>query len=104
MQKCEVKREGDTLIASMSSEIDHHAAKGIRNAIDSELRVGGLKKIILDFSAVTFMDSSGIGLIIGRAAKADEVGASVLVTGLNGTLGRIVRMSGVERLQNVNIN
>ena len=104
MQKCEIKREGDTLVARIRCEIDHHTAKGIREGIDAELLAGGLKMIILDFSAVTFMDSSGIGLVIGRAAKAEEVGASVTVTGLSGNLRRIVRMSGVERIPNVNIN
>ena len=47
------------------------------------------------------MDSSGIGLIIGRAAKAEDIGASLEVSGLSTRLRRLVCMSGVERLSNV---
>ena len=50
------------------------------------------------------MDSSGIGLIIGRAAKAETVCASVEVRGLSPRLEKIVRMAGIERIPNVNIN
>ena len=104
MTESKIVSEGDKVTLSLFGEVDHHSARAIREACDKELLLRTPRRLVLDFSGVSFMDSSGIGLIIGRAAKAEEVGAAVVVTGLNGTLGRIVRMSGVERIPNVNIN
>lgn len=103
MRECEIKREGERVIASIKCEIDHHTAKGIREAIDREICENGVKILTIDFSSVTFMDSSGIGLIIGRASKAEKSGARVEVMGLCRSLRKIVCMSGIERIPNVNI-
>ena len=104
MQECEVKMEADSLVLGIACEIDHHTAKRLRETIDPEILGRGVARIILDFSKVNFMDSSGIGLIMGRAAKAETVGAFVEVRGLSPRLEKIVRMSGIERIPNVNIN
>lgn len=104
MQECEVKMEADTLVLGITCEIDHHTAKRLRETIDPEILGRGAGRIVLDFSRVSFMDSSGIGLIIGRAAKAETVCASVEVRGLSPRLEKIVRMAGIERIPNVNIN
>ena len=103
MKDCEIKREGDALVAMVGCEIDHHTARVIREMIDGKLADQGIACLRLDFSAVTFMDSSGIGLIIGRAAKAEKNGTVVEVTGLKGSLRRLVRMSGIEKIPNVRI-
>ena len=103
MRECEVKKEEDRVVALIKCEIDHHTAKSIRELIDYELTSNNVKNLIIDFSAVSFMDSSGIGLIIGRASKAERIGARVEVRGLSGSLRRIVCMSGIEKIPNVNI-
>ena len=104
MQKIKMKTEGQTLRVSLACELDHHSAKAIREKVDKRLEEGGVRRLVLDFSGVGFMDSSGIGLIIGRAAKAELHGARVEVIGLGGNLKRIVCMSGIERIPNVEIN
>ena len=101
MKECEITRDGERLVARIKGEIDHHSAKGIREKIDGELSGGRVRILELDFSSVSFMDSSGIGLILGRASKAEGVGACVEVTGLSGALRRIVRMSGVEKIPSI---
>ena len=58
---------------------------------------------MLDFSEVGFMDSSGIGLIIGRTEKATAVNATVRVEGLSPTLSRLLRISGLERVKNLTV-
>lgn len=102
MKECSIKKDGDTLVVKITCEIDHHLAKSIRETVDREI-FGDIKILLLDFSSVTFMDSSGISLIIGRAAKAEKIGAIVVVEGLCGSLKRLVRMSGIEKIQNVRI-
>ncbi len=103
MEKVKFREEGDSLFASLASEIDHHTAKGIREAIDEMLFKLSPDVLVLDFSEVKFMDSSGIGLIIGRAELAGEMGCELRLVGLSGTLLRIARLSGIEKIKNITI-
>lgn len=103
MKELILKKEGERLTASLNCEIDHHTAKLLREEIDVAMRSGEVKVLILDFSGVGFMDSSGIGLILGRANTAEEIGASVRLCGLSPSLIRIVRMSGIEKIQSITV-
>lgn len=94
---------GKILIASLSGEIDHHLAKSQREAIDGMLFFKKPEILVLDFSDVRFMDSSGIGLIIGRAEVASGMGAVVQLTGLSATQRKLIKLSGIEKLKNVSI-
>lgn len=97
-----VKRDG-TLVACLSCEIDHHTARHLRQRIDSELFLNRPKHLVMDFSGVKFMDSSGIALILGRVETAAEVGCAVNLRGLTPTLYKLVRLSGLERVKNLSI-
>lgn len=68
---------GDILTAHLDGEIDHHSAPSVRNTVDEAVFMHSPKKLILDFSDITFMDSSGVGLIMGRYK---------LLSGKNGTV------------------
>ena len=103
MKGLTVKEDSGVLSAYISCELDHNAARSIREAIDAELIIKKPKVLRIDFSDVTFMDSSGIGLIIGRADKAAALGGDVEICGLSPRLRRLVRMSGVEKLRNLKI-
>ncbi len=103
MKECEIKNEGGVIEAKIMCEIDHHTAKNIREAIDAELSKSKTRILRIDFSLVSFMDSSGIGLILGRASKAEAIGATVEVVGLMGRLRRLVCMSGMERIPTIKI-
>ena len=94
---------GDELTARLSGEIDHHLAKKQRIEIDSMLFRKKPKLLVLDFSLVRFMDSSGIGLIIGRAELASNIGCTVLVTGLSKSLYKILKLSGIERIKGIRV-
>lgn len=104
MQKIKMKTEGQTLRVSLACELDHHSAKAIREKVDKRLEEGGVRRLVLDFSGVGFMDSSGIGLIIGRADKAQSIGAEVEVAGLLPQLKKIVRLSGISKLPNLTVS
>ena len=92
-----------TLTAYLCCEIDHHTAKPIRERIDRALFEKKPHTLIIDFEGVGFMDSSGIGLIIGRAECAGAVGASVRVEGLSSSLMRLLRIAGLERVKNLTV-
>jgi len=88
----------DKLTIFLSGEIDHHSAKGIRQQADSEIIRTHPKEIVLNFKAVTFMDSSGIGLIMGRYKLASSYGASVLIEDASSYLRRVMRLAGLDSI------
>ena len=78
----ELISRGKVLCAKLSGDIDHHGAKELRRDIDIAIEENCPSELILDFSAVTFMDSSGIGLVMGR-------------------IGKVMRVSGVGKLARI---
>ena len=98
-----ISESGDTLCALLTCEIDHHTARIIREKIDKKLFELHPKVLLLDFSGVRFMDSSGVGLIIGRCTVCDSMSAYVRLKGLTGQLLKLVRLSGVEKIKNLSI-
>ena len=95
--------DGERLTVHLAGEIDHHAAAPIREAVDSELYLKRPEELCLDFSEVRFMDSSAIALIIGRAELARSLGCHVTVRGLSRMQERLVRISGVARIEGVTV-
>ena len=98
-----LSQSGRTLTARVLCEIDHHTAKPIREGIDKALFEKKPELLVLDFSEVRFMDSSGIGLIIGRTEVCRALGAHVRVVSLSPLLSRLVRLSGIEKIKNLSI-
>ncbi len=99
----EIKEDGRTLTVVLGEEIDHHIAVEMRKTIDKRLFECKPDSLILDFREVKFMDSSGIGLIIGRAELCLDFSASVRLVGLSHTISRLVRLSGIEKIRNISI-
>ncbi|MBQ4071170.1 MAG: anti-sigma factor antagonist [Clostridia bacterium] len=93
----------DKLRAYLPRELDHHAARPIREVLDRRLFEEKPTVLILDFSGVEFMDSSAIALIIGRASACESLGAAVILTGLSEHQKKLVRLSGALRTKNVSI-
>ncbi len=89
---------GSTLIAELTGEIDHHCCDRIRNDIDSQIALYEAKHLILDFSKVTFMDSSGIGMVLGRYKKMKAQGGTVTIRRASRLIKQILDMSGVFTL------
>ncbi len=91
--------QDDTLVATLSGEIDHHSADRIRGDIDDELQLYDVKNLVFDFSDVTFMDSSGIGVVLGRYKKIQAMGGTVAIRGAGRLVRQILEMSGVFLLE-----
>ncbi|MBR3268030.1 MAG: STAS domain-containing protein [Oscillospiraceae bacterium] len=94
----ELKEEPRKLTAMLSGELDHHHAKEIREAIDFAVREQLPKTLILDFGHVTFMDSSGIGLIMGRSRLLEETGGTLEIHNPPQQIRKVLRLSGADRL------
>lgn len=96
--KVKISYKGNTLIAGIIGELDHHSAEYVREKIDSELIKATTKNVIFDFSRVTFMDSSGIGVIMGRFKNVSKLNGKLSVTNVNPQLMRIFEMSGLLKV------
>ena len=93
----EMQLNDQVLQAKIIGEIDHHTAKDIREAIDEKLMNALPKELRLDFTRVSFMDSSGIGLVMGRYKTAHEIGCRVSVSGANPRTVKVFRLSGLSK-------
>lgn len=93
-----VKKENGRMTASIFGDIDHHSAREMRLRIDSEFAEGGVDSLVLDLSGVKFMDSSGLGLILGRFSKATAAGAAFGVVNPSDPVKRVLDIAGAERL------
>ena len=89
---------GCYLKIKLRGEIDHHSASSIRAAIDSEIYAKKPRGLIMDMSAVNFMDSSGLGLIMGRYSVMNQLGGEVIVSDPNPAIERIMSLAGMERV------
>ena len=94
--------EEEKLTAFLSGEIDHHASRLMRCEIDESLIRVTPKVLELNFRDVTFMDSSGIGLIMGRYKLASSLGASVCVTEASSYLKRVMKLAGIDSIVTLN--
>jgi stage II sporulation protein AA (anti-sigma F factor antagonist) len=94
----ESEYSGGLLAVRIKGEIDHHSAVEMRGGIDGEIRERRPLKLILDLSAVDFMDSSGLGLILGRYSAIKEVGGELLVLNPNEGVMKILKLAGAERI------
>lgn len=86
------------LIALLFGDIDHHAAREMRQVIDGDIEKYHPSSLSLDFRKVRFMDSSGIGLIMGRCRLMQCFGGKVRLENVPPTLERIIALSGVRAL------
>ncbi len=85
------------LVISMIAELDHHLADEMREVIDNVIDERGVNDIIFDFSRIGFMDSAGIGLIMGRYKKIRDRG-NIYVAGAGDGISRILLISGLHKL------
>lgn len=86
------------LVVRLYEELDHHNSISLREESDKIIAGKYIKDIIFDFTDSEFMDSSGIGVIMGRYKKVIFAGGKVAVTGVNQSVDRIFRLSGLYKI------
>ena len=86
------------LIFEIEEDIDECCVQKIRRRIDNEIQRYMPKEVIFDFSNVSFMDSAGIGLIIGRYKLINMIGGELKIANVNTQIQKIFEMSGLLRL------
>ena len=89
---------GNVLVVSLIGELDHHSAEEVRVKIDDRISRENIRKLVLDFSGVTFMDSSGIGVIIGRYKKISMRSGEVNIISVSKSIKRVFELSGIFKI------
>lgn len=89
---------GTTLTITLPVEVDHHSSEQIRKETDRLVQKRNIRCILFDFSNTVFMDSSGIGMIIGRYKMMHFMGGTVAAIHVGERMHRILMMSGIYKL------
>lgn len=90
--------EEKILIFEITEELDHHVAEKMRKRTDYEIQRLIPKNVIFDFTKVKFMDSAGIGFILGRFKQINSLGGEMKIVNTNERIKKILDMSGVTKL------
>ena len=93
--------ENGTLRVFIIGEINHKNVAEMREKIDGKIRELSPEKVVLDLSQLTFMDSSGMGFIIGRNRVVQEIQAVLVIENPNTTIFKILKCAGVDRLAKI---
>lgn len=90
-----LRRRNRTLIIQMTGELDLVTANNFRETVDSTMQEMMAKNLIIDLSKVNFIDSSGLGVILGRFRKINAQGGKLVLIGLTPNVKRILELSGI---------
>ena len=88
----------NSLIVNLHGEIDQYAAAQLKEAIDIELENSPKKNLIFDLKEVSLMDSSGIGLIVGRYKRISTIGGKLLLCNANESVFKMLDLSGILKV------
>ena len=101
-ESCIMRWEQNCLVAELSGEVDHHMAAALRSVLDEEIldrgKGNGPVHLIFDFHHVTFMDSSGIGLLMGRYKLMRALGGCVTIVHAGERIQKILMLSGIHKI------
>lgn len=94
----QVKHDRDILIVRLRGELDHHASEQVRRSIEDELARGGFSHLVLNLADLEFMDSSGLGVILGRYKKVTQLGGKMMLCAIRPSVHRLMEMSGLFKI------
>ena len=94
----EIRSSGQTVTAYLSGELDHHTAREMREAIDGAVELNMPSTLVLNFKNISFMDSSGIGLVMGRYRNISKTGGELHITGASPQIYKVMKLAGLGRL------
>ena len=96
--KLQTSFEDGVLVASLEGELDHHGAVAVRTLIDTEILGRQPRKTVIELAGLDFMDSSGIGLIMGRYSLMQRLGGEFVVRNPNERIVKIFKLAGLDRM------
>lgn len=96
--KVEHYRKSDELHVKLCGELDEHHSAYVRTSLDSLIDDGKIKRLYIDMSELDFMDSTGIGVLIGRYKRLKPLGIPIFIQSPMPTVDRVLRLSGIYNI------
>ncbi|WP_096201055.1 anti-sigma F factor antagonist [Bacillus sp. FJAT-45350] len=90
--------KGSVLLVRLEGELDHHTAENLRTQVERQFEQNELKHIVLNLEQLSFMDSSGLGVILGRYKQVKNIGGEMVVCAISPTVKRLFEMSGLFKI------
>lgn len=94
----DIKTSGEMLMASLDGELDHHTSQIFKDRVQKKLETGSIKYLVIDMRRLKFMDSSGIGAILGRLNQLKKTGGKVVVFGLQPQVKKVFHAGGLDKI------
>lgn len=95
---------GDSVIARLDGELDEHSASQVRERLDKRIAEGGFRNFVFDFSRLKFMDSTGIGMLLGRYKMLKRTGSGIYISSPNPHVDKILTLAGIYTIiQKINL-
>ena len=94
----QLSSKNEYLIVAVYGDMDHHSADEIKTRVDREYRTQNYKNIVFDLENVEFMDSAGIGVIVGRYKNVAPAGGKVFAVNISEGIDRILELSGMKKI------
>lgn len=94
----------DVLIVRLTGELDHHAAEILRSEWKDMLYKHAVKHVVLNLEGVSFMDSSGLGVILGRYKEVLQLDGEMVVCSISPSIKRLFEMSGLFKIIRLETN
>ncbi len=92
---------GTTLVVKLCGELDHSCAAEIRERLDKEITLHGINNLVMDFYDVPFMDSAGIGMLLGRYKLIKARGGKMLIIRTCAQVDKIIELAGLKKLMDI---
>lgn len=92
------------LVVRMAGELDHHTAEQVRERIDHQLASGQYIHLVLNLAELTFMDSSGLGVILGRYKRVSQLGGKTMLCAVHPSIHRLFELSGMFKILSLHEN
>ena len=92
------EKGSDELCVMLTGELDHHASEQLRDKLDDMITRKKYRRVVFDMGGVSFMDSSGIGILLGRYKKLSQLGCAMEIKGARDGIDKIIKMAGLHQL------
>jgi len=89
---------GRIIAVAIQGELDHHQAERLRTQIDAAYEKSPCRHMVLNMESINFMDSSGIGMIIGRYKNTEKRGGRLILAGMNEHISKLFEISGLAKI------
>jgi len=96
--KVDMASVGTTLVVRLKGELDHHTSEQLKQKLEREIAGGGVENLVLSLKELTFMDSSGLGVILGRYKQISGRGGKMVVCDVAPSVHRLFDMSGLFKI------